>query len=949
MIRMLPRPRLVVPFLLLCAASCVPALHAQNRDGSWPQTGSDLKPDPAITFGVLENGLRYAIMPNPEPPDRVSLRLYIDSGSLMETDDQQGLAHFTEHMAFNGTTNFPAGEMVEFFQRLGMSFGGDTNAHTSFKETVYKLEFPKPDEELIRDGLKLFRDYADGILFGDDEIDKERGVILSEKRTRDSVESRTMEAGMKFALPDALLTRRMPIGTQEVIEAAKRDRFLSYYNKYYTSDRMVVVATGAVEPDKIVPLIKEYFGTLKKPETAVPDPALGTVSPGRGVIAMLHSESEASSTDISIETMQTYEKEKDTKEARLKDLRLSVANAIIGQRFSILAKKEGAPFMGGNAYATDFLDFVRYAGVQITCKPEQWEDALKVGEQELRKALTHGFTEAELTEMKAHLRNAYEQAEKSAATRQSRGLADALVSEIAGGQVSTSPADDLAIFNEIVDQVTAENCLEALRALWKTDDIQVFVAGNLTMEKPEEKILAAYRASKEVEVAAPEKRADAVWAYTSFGEPGKVETTETDDELGITRIRFANNVRLNLKQTDFEKNTIRMGVRVGGGQLTQPKDKPGLAALASSIYDLGGLEAHNVDDLERILAGKTVGTSFSVGEDSFFIGGRTNMDDILLQCQLMTASLTKPGYREEAMRQFQKGIDPLYTQLQHTPMGVFQNEIDPFLKGGDPRFGFPSKEDFLKLTTEDVKAWLAKPLAEDYLEIGIVGDFEPEKVIAAVAATFGALPKRAESKPEYAEARKLAFPEPGARKSVDFVSEIPKAITALFWKTEDMSDIALARRLNVLGAVFADRLRLKVREELGETYSPYARNSSSEVYTDYGYLFALLTIDPKQAEPLVDIVETLGTELGAGEVSADELDRALKPLLTGIDQQLRSNGYWLQTVVIDCQENPEKLAWAKTMKADYEAVTPAEVTALAKKYFQSGTAVKATVVTKEGE
>jgi zinc protease len=934
-----------VSFLLLTAFT--PLLSAQNRDGSWPHTGSDLKPDPAITFGALPNGVRYAVMPNPEPPDRISLRLYFDSGSLMENDDQQGLAHFTEHMAFNGTKNFPAGEMVEYFQRLGMSFGGDTNAHTSFKETVYKLELPKPDETMLRDGLRLFRDYADGILFGDDEIDKERGVILSEKRTRDSVESRTMEAGLRFALPDALISRRMPIGTQEVIDQAKRDRFVSYYDKYYTSDRMVVVATGAVTAEKVVPLIEGYFASLKMPETAVPDPDLGSVSLGRGVIAMLHSESEASSTDISIETMQPYEKEKDTKEARLKDLRLSVANAIISQRLSILAKKEGAPFMSGNAYATNFLDFVRYAGVQMTCKPEQWEDALRVGEQELRKALVHGFTDAELKEMKAHLRNAYEQAEKSAETRQSRGLADSLVSEIAGGQVSTSPADDLAVFNELIDQITTDHCVEALRKLWKTSDIQVFVAGNLTMEKPEEKILAVYKASKEVEVTAPEEKEDAVWAYTDFGKSGAVVSTETDNELGITRIRFANNVRLNLKKTDFEKNSIRIGARIGGGQLTLPMEKRGLDALASSIYDLGGLEAHSVDDLERILAGKTVGSSFSVGEDAFFLGGRTNMDDFLLQCQLMVASLTKPGYRDEAMRQFEQGIDPLYTQLEHTPMGVYQKEIDPFLKGGDPRFGFPDKAELIKLTVEDVKAWLTKPLAEDYLEIGIVGDFEEEKILEAVAATFGALPKRAETKPDYAEARKLTFPEAGATKSVDFVSEIPKAITAVFWKTADMSDIALARRLNVLGSVFGDRLRLKVREELGETYSPYARNVSSDVFKGYGYLFALLTIDPKQAEPLVGIVEKLGTDLGGGEVGEDELERALKPLLTSIDQQLRSNTYWLQTVVLDCQERPEKLAWAKSMKSDYQSVTAAEVTALAKEYLKSGLAVKATVIAKE--
>ncbi|MCH1409806.1 MAG: insulinase family protein, partial [Verrucomicrobiales bacterium] len=173
-----------------------------------PHEDSDIKTDSAVNWGLLENGLRYAILPNPEPPNRVSMRLFVDAGSLMEADNQQGLAHFLEHMAFNGTKNFPAGEMVEYFQRLGMGFGNHTNAHTSFNETVYKLELPNSEQAMSDEAMKLLRDYADGMLFDPNEIDDERGIILSEKRTRDSVSWRTFVEQLRYALPENLVSRR---------------------------------------------------------------------------------------------------------------------------------------------------------------------------------------------------------------------------------------------------------------------------------------------------------------------------------------------------------------------------------------------------------------------------------------------------------------------------------------------------------------------------------------------------------------------------------------------------------------------------------------------------------------------------------------------------------------------------------------------------------------------
>ena len=390
--------------ITLLALLCLHApLHALAP--AWPQEGSDLKPDPKARFGRLENGFRYVILPNDEPPGRASLRLYMDVGSLMEADDQQGMAHFLEHMAFNGTKGYPESEdMVEYFQHLGMSFGGDTNAHTSFRETVYQLEIPKVDEKYFSDAIKLFRDYLDGMLLREKEIDKERGIILSEKLSRDSVDYRTMLAGFKFAMPDALISGRMPIGQENTIKKMTPKRFVDFYETYYTPQRAIVVVVGDVkDPAMVEKMIQASFKDAKPRRDQSPDPDMGKVTAGRGLIAKLHSEKDAPATDISIELQRPSKKQPDTTARRRELMVRDLADLMLNTRFSKLAKAEGSPIMSGESYSYEYLEFVEVIGVMTKCKPENWKAALALIEQELRRGIQFGFTDSELEEAKASL------------------------------------------------------------------------------------------------------------------------------------------------------------------------------------------------------------------------------------------------------------------------------------------------------------------------------------------------------------------------------------------------------------------------------------------------------------------------------------------------------------------------------------------------------------------
>ncbi len=921
-----------------------PAAEAPAARPLWPHDESDLEPDPAVQWGVLPNGLRYALMRHTEPPERVSLRLYVRAGSLMETDEQQGLAHFLEHMAFNGTEHFAAGELVEYFQRLGMGFGNDTNAHTGFDETVYDVELPGSGDELLKDAFTLLRDYATNMLLQPGEIDEERGVILAEKRYRNSVEYRMMLDGLNFSLPESRIPARMPIGDEAVIANAGRERFTAFYNTWYTPDRMMVAVVGDIEPARFEALIQQYFGDIQAPAEPPADPDLGRIEE-RGVQARVYREAEASGVSVDISYVGRFDKGPDSTARRANELTLSAAKAMLNRRLQILSREEDAPFISGSAYSYDWLDFVDSAGITLECQPEDWRGALRVAEQELRRALEHGFSEAELAEARANLLNGFREAALRAATRKSGALANELVGAASVGNVFTSPAQELALAESVLEAMTPEDAHRALVEAWEGDTRLIHISGNLPEVATDDLALATYNESRAVAVEAPAAAEASEFAYGSFGEPGTVTSRTEVEDLGITQLRLSNNVYVNLKPTDFEDNVIRLLARFGGGLLEAPADKPGLPLLASSTFIAGGLQAHSADDLARIFAGKTVGVDFEVDNDAFTLSGTSNMLDLESQLDLMAAYLTAPGYRDEALRQARRSLPQLYIQLRNTPQGVMQDRVASYLASGDPRFGFPPEDAVMERDLGELREWLATPLSGSRLELSLVGDFEVEAVIPLLLRTFGALPERAADKPDFAAARLVSFPQPPAEPHViRYTSEIPKAVDLTVWPTTDQWDISRTRRLSVLAAVMDDRLRIKVREELGADYGPQAYSYASDTFEDYGDLVALMMVDPSRADELVNVGREIGAELLASGTTQDELERMIKPLLEQITQWRRNNRYWLGSVLASSQEHPVRLDWARSMVDDLKSITVEDINSLAREYLQPERAIRISIV-----
>jgi zinc protease len=761
--------------------------------------------------------------------------------------------------------------------------------------------------------MKLFRDYLDGMNLNAEEIAKERGIILSEKLSRDSIDYRTMVEGYKFALPKSILPNRLPIGIEDTIKKMPRERFVDFYSKWYTPKRACLVAVGDFPDTALVAkLIETHFGNAKPAAADAADPDLGTVEKGRGVIAKLHTEMESKAVDLSIEVNRQIGPKADTAAERKTRLVRNLADSVINQRLSKIAKQKEAPILSAQAYAYDYLQFLASSGISASCQPENWSKALALIEQELRRAIEHGFTQAEFDEATASLKQQLKLRADQASTRRSRDLSDALVSQLSARKVFTHPSDDLARVTKELAAITPADAHAALKADWNTQDIQLFVGGKLKLEgDASAQILSTFEASRKVPVEAPAKEATAAFAYTDFGPAGKISKQETIADIEVTQATFENGVRVSIKPTPFEKGSIRVTVSFGGGKLSAPKDLPGIIPFAQSTFALGGLQAHDVDTLRRLFADKTTSADFIVGDEAFLLAGKTNPEDLLAQLQLLAAHLTAPGYRDEAQEQFRKNLEPMYTELQHTAEGIMADRVVSFMHSGDPRFGYPKIEDMQKRSLAELKAWLTPELAESYLEVSFVGDVDPKAALEAAAATFGAL---------------------------------PKAIAAMYWPTADMSDIKRTRRLSVLAAVLDDRLRLKVREELGETYSPACYHVANDTFTGYGYMTSMIEVKPEQLDTIGKIVAEIGDSVAKGPITDDEFDRAMKPLLSQLEQMRRDNRYWSQNVLRNAHEHPERLDWARALVSDFQAIKKDEIQALAAEFLTSTRIVTARII-----
>lgn len=912
----------------------------------WPDEKSDLSPDPEVIWGKLDNGFRYVLMKNTVPNKRVSMHLNVQAGSFHEKDNERGIAHFLEHMLFQGTKHFGPGDLVKYFQRLGMQFGPDVNAHTGFQETVYDIILPDGNRKSLEDGFLVMKDYAQNALLLPKEIEKERRVVLAEKRYRDSAKYRIFESTLKFEFPDALVSERLPIGIEKVLNPADHKLLKGFYDAWYRPETMMIVMVGDFEPKMASRMIKKTFSDITARTPAREVPSLGEINHD-SVIPFYHFEDKMGDASVSIEVLRIIEDKPDTKAARKRQLMKNIADAVVQNRLDKHLSEPENPFIGASISSGIFLKQILYGEISAKSSSKNWKNSLCAIEQELRKALKFGFTWSEIEQVKKDYIATLKTAVQKASTRDTRRLASQIIRKINSDQVFMSPEQTLDLYLPTIERLTPESVHEAFKETWSQNHRLVLVTGNAVIAnnndvQPETYILRVFNQSQNLEVSRPEEMAEVKFPY--LPEPqnfGKIAKKKEISDLGIVCIDFENGVRLNYKQTDFKDNEILVNLSFGPGEAGEPRNKPGLSELSGDVINESGTGTLNRHALNRALAGKNTSVVFDVDEDDFEFNGETVPDEIPLMFQLLRAHLLDSAFRHEAFELAMKRYRLSYLQKKRSVEGILKIKGGLFLAGGDQRFGLPDYNVVKNTTLDDISSWVGNAIKNSPLEISVVGDFDPEILVENVLKYLGNLPLR---KPEAKKRPSgLEFPADESLK-LSAKTEIPKSIVLIAYPTDDFWNIHNTRRLSVLGIIVSERLRVRIREDLGASYSPYAYNLPSKAYPGYGVFRIVVPADPNQTEKLVNAIKDIIAQLNKEVVPKNELIRALKPTLTSIEEMRQKNNYWLKNVLTDCEEHPEQLDWARTIISDYSSITSDEVWEMSKTYLRDNRAAKIIVL-----
>ncbi len=909
--------------------SCAPQIAVKHRNQALI--------DPQIRYGTLANGFQYLLVKNTTPKDRVNVHLNVFAGSVHETGNQQGLAHYLEHMMFNGSAHFKPGELIDYFQRIGMDFGGDANAHTSFFNTTYDLSLPSGDEKQLDEAFLVIQDYAQGALLLPEEIDRERGIILAEKRERDSVSYRTFKRSFAFRLPGSLLPNRMPIGDESVLKIAGQKELKRYYHQWYQPDNMALVVVGDLDPDLAQSLITSRFSKLKfRAPPAVSSPDISW-KPHKGFNAFYHHEPEAGSTEVSIETVQWRPFRPETIDALKQNTIQSLASLMLNNRLSRMVTRQEADFLDAGTWAGTYLRHLSLSIISADCDPDKWAQSLEQIETTLRQALQHGFTQKELDRVKADYISMLDTAFNQSATRKSADIAKQLLSQINQQSLLLSAKQRRDILVPFIESILLSDANQTLQKIWSADHRLVRVTGNaqIRADNPEETILNAFSASIQKKVGEYRDSQSKSFPYLPFKSDNL--HTRTDEkqvkELGISQIRYQNNLMLNLKQTDFKKNQFLFKVRFGTGRASTPKTKPGLAYLAEQVVQQSGLGSLDSDQLEEALAGKQVSYQFGIQEDYFTLSGTADPKETELVFQLIRHFISDPGFRPETLQLVTNRYQQEYEALLRTPDGMMKVMGNRFLAGDDPRFGLPSPAVISSYTLLDIKEWLLPHFQSSPIEISIAGDFDSEHLMALADKYLGAFQTRQHIDTVKLPLQTLAFPA-GEKKEYRLDTRLDTGVVRLVFLTDDFWNISQTRRLSLLARVISERLRLVIREELGVAYSPYAYNAPSSTFDHYGLMHIVVEIKPGTQGFVLEKINQIIANIITNGISEDETQLALKPVLNHIKVLKQNNQYWLNSVLADSSVHPEKFSWALDMLDDYQSILSNDLWNLAKKYLK---------------
>lgn len=928
--------RLAVLYAFLSPA----LLHAAPASTSAPapaasaaaDTSPLVKPDPDTVIGFLPNGVRYAIKQHPSHQKEV-IYLHIAAGSLDETDSERGLAHFLEHMAFNGSRNFPAASLMKTFETAGIGFGRDQNAFTNYFDTTYVLNIPNENSDKLDLGFRWLRDVADGLLLAPDEVKRERGVVLSEYTVGLGPARTLYEDRQRFISPGLRPTDRLPIGLKAVIEGAEAPAVRAYYERWYRPENATVVAVGDEPVAAMKARIVAAFGAWK---SATPEPKRFDI----GAVDFKRPSAAIGLSDPHIPTAVGVCRFSPKAPHRLEDVSVTrerladqIWSQVFAERMARRARDDNPPFLAaGGSYS------VAYRTVADTCfsasaKLDDWRTALDALSAEIRRLEIFGITKKEFEDAKTRILTNADAAVASAATQTPELLANSLLNNLVEDDTFDTFEEDRRVTRLALEGLDPAAVAAAFRKHW-TEAAAPLITVSGPAPIADNEIMAAWSTSLAGPPPSPPgDHANAAWAYGDSGAAGKVVAREEIKDPVFTRLTFQNGVVVNFKQTDFSKNGVSIGIVFGAGQQELPPGDAFDATVGAGALYRGGLKRNDVDDLTEVCKGHACSAGLQVNRDNFDLYGSTRSNDLGLELQILRAFLAEPGFRPIMASAMPTVAASTFRAIRSSPAALAALKLDESLPKPHP-LDLPPEAHVAGLKATDFAALLQGPLTQDPLEVTIVGDVDEATATDLVAKTLGTLPTRT----------------PGDRTRPDAVRVVlsttpPPPMTAFHEGPKDQAVVQLAwplfvwspakthqtRVIALLTRTLQDAVTERIRQKLGKSYSPSV-GASLPRGGDQGSLTMLIQTSPDAVAAVDEEALKIAADFAAGGITAEALEQARKPLLDAAAKRRTYNAWWLG-VMNGSHRYPDQLAAAQGWDADMASITLAEVKAEAARWL----------------
>jgi zinc protease len=871
-----------------------------------------LPSDPSLVTGKLDNGLTYIVKEHAVPPGRAVMWIHIHSGSLNETERQRGIAHYLEHMAFNGSENFAPGELVPFFQSLGMTFGRDQNAFTSFDQTVYQLSLPNTKTETLEKGMTFFADVVHGLSLSPGEIEAERQIIQEERRRSLSGRRRASDYVLERMTPGSIFGKRQPIGTEATIDGVNQQDFKDYYGKWYGASNATLIVIADEKPETIIGVIKQKFADA--PEQPKPTPQELGVKAYDKSFAIVASDPEIRSEEIQIVRLEPARPPVTTVELYRDELVRRLGTSALNQRLSDKTARGGMPWLSCRVSANNMANAIYTAEVSARANPGNWKQALETMALELQRARAYGFTQRELEEQKIEMMSGAERAVTTESTTPAQAIISRINGNVTAGEPTMSAQQRLDLLKKLLPTITPEEVAKTFAKEFDPTAVAFVATLPASSEIPsEQQLVELGTRALAVKPQREEELARASELMKDQPSPGQVTEGAEHASSGVWSGWLSNNVRVHYRYMDQRKDDVSININLIGGELLETKDNRGITSAAQLAWARPATKNLSSTEISHLMTGKQVsvrggggggmgggrgrrggGGGGGGGGDGISLSISGSPQDLETGFQLAYLLLTEPNIEQVQFEQFKTTMRTFLEEMLKNPasVGARLAAAAPY-PDGEPRTTPITVEQIDRLNLDDAQAWLEKLIAESPIEVVIVGDLSKDRALDLAARYLGALPSRPRVGPNtYAELRKLERPT-GPRKVEKTVeTATQQAFVLCGFYGADETNRPDVRALSMASRILSTRMVKQVREETQLVYSIGAGSRPASTYPGFGVFSAAAPTEPGKTQPLVEKIQSMYETFATEGPTEEELKVAKGQFANTYEQQLKEPGFW---------------------------------------------------------